>query len=186
LGYKVLENSLGEDVKRNLKRELARLKEKKSSLLDMSLEGQIDASEHDNKREEILDKERSIKSKLSAHLKEKNKWLKLAEDSFNFACEARRKFEKGDIYTKREIINKLGSNYFLNDGKLVFDLQKPFFIFKKSNMREKYKNEPLELVENPDVLVKVGVSVPDNPLWLPLVDSNHKTERILKYEYILQ
>jgi len=167
--YSREENNLGEDVKRNLKRELARLKGKKSSLLDMSLEGQIDASEHDNKREEILDKERNIKSRLNAYLKEENKWLRLAEDSFNFACEARKKFEKGDIYTKREIINKLGSNYFLNDGKLVFDLKKPFFIFKKATMREKYKNQSLELVENPDILVKVGVSEPQSLLWLPIV-----------------
>ena len=44
-----------------------------------------------------------------------NKWLEIAEQVFDFAQDARRKFESGTLEEKRQILICLGSNFILKD-----------------------------------------------------------------------
>ena len=87
---------------------------------------------------------------------------------------ARKEFEHADVYKKREILGKIGSNYFLNGGKLCYDLQKPFFLFKEMKYLEKPKIEWLEPLDYAYITMKVGYSELENLIWLPRVDSNHE------------
>ena len=59
------------------------------------------------------------------------KWLDVAEKTFDFACNARYMFETGDFDTKSQILQMLGSNLILKDKKLSIDLKKPFSVIEK-------------------------------------------------------
>ena len=48
-------------------------------------------------------------------------WLDLTEKTFNFACYARKAFDKGSIQQKREIFSALGQNYVLKDEKVSIE-----------------------------------------------------------------
>ncbi|KKR23832.1 MAG: hypothetical protein UT53_C0006G0002 [Candidatus Yanofskybacteria bacterium GW2011_GWD2_39_48] len=59
--------------------------------------------------------------------------------------------------------------YFINEGKLCHDLQKPLFLFKDMKYLEKPKIEWLDSLDYAYVTTKVGYSEPENLLWLPIV-----------------
>ena len=59
------------------------------------------------------------------------RWLDIAEKTFDFACNARYMFEIGDFETKSQILRVLGSNLILKDKKLSIDLKKPFSVIEK-------------------------------------------------------
>ena len=59
------------------------------------------------------------------------KWLDVAEKTFDFACNARYMFEIGDFETKSQILQVLGSNLTLKDKKLSIGLKKPFSVIEK-------------------------------------------------------
>jgi len=67
-------------------------------------------------------------NKLRIQLKETERrtdnWIKLTEEVFEFAVNARQRFINGDFETKKAIINGLGSNWILKDGKLSMETHK--------------------------------------------------------------
>ena len=54
-------------------------------------------------------------------------WLKLAEAHLSFAIHAEEKFKKGDVLTKRTMVQKLLSNLTLNGKNLEYVPQKTTF-----------------------------------------------------------
>src|ERR1035437_3447524 len=71
-------------------------------------------------------------------------WLKLSEETFEFACAARERFSKGDPKTKKEILLAIGSNLTLKDKKLCIEARKPFFILENSLSSNERENSTLE------------------------------------------
>ena len=57
-------------------------------------------------------------------------WLALSEKVFDYACHAREWFKKGDLKTKKALLEVLGSNLVLEGKKLRLELKKPFLIIK--------------------------------------------------------
>lgn len=47
-----------------------------------------------------------------------DKWAELVENAFQFALHAKERFNTGGLMEKREILNALGSNFVIKDGKL--------------------------------------------------------------------
>ncbi|MDD3663575.1 MAG: recombinase family protein, partial [Candidatus Pacebacteria bacterium] len=172
--YRGAESNLNDDVKRNLQRELDRVNERLSNLLNLKLDGLINDEEYLLKKKEISEQGQDVKSKILGYESDRNDWYKKAEEAINFAFNARKEFEKANDFKKRELLTKVGSNFFLNDGILCYDLQKPFFLFRDMNLLEEPKIEWLEPLDYAFVTTKVGYSEPENPLWLPRVDSNHE------------
>jgi len=154
--YRGCETSVNEEAKRNLQRELDRVNERLSNLLNLKLDGLLSDEEYLLKKKEIGEQEQAVKSKIVDFNENRNDWFTKAEEALNLASHAREEFEKADIYKKREILGKVGSNYFLNDGKLCYDLQKPFFLFKDMKYLEKPKIEWLEPLDYDCVTTKVG------------------------------
>jgi len=60
-----------------------------------------------------------------------NDWLKLAEETFEFATYAKDWFEKGSYERKQVILNTLGQNFYMKDGKLSIDLKVPYLRLKE-------------------------------------------------------
>ncbi|MBI3590520.1 MAG: recombinase family protein [Candidatus Melainabacteria bacterium] len=88
-------------------------------LLDMKLREQITDEEYNSKRDLLLKEKQQLKQKLDETDNRADKWLKLTEDTFNFALYAHNEFLKGDLHKKKEILMTLGSNFLLKDRKLT-------------------------------------------------------------------
>ena len=58
------------------------------------------------------------------------------EEFLNTASRARYAFKNGDKQTKREILRSIGSNMFLEGGKLRFEFRKPFDILLKEPLKK--------------------------------------------------
>jgi hypothetical protein len=71
-------------------------------------------------------------------------WLKLSEETFEFACIARERFANGDPKTKKEILLAIGSNLTLKDKKLCIEAKKPFFILEHSLSSDEHENAKIE------------------------------------------
>lgn len=111
----------------------------------------------DNVDRELISEE-EFKSKKSTLVKEKagieaetrkveqgvNQWLKLTEQTFNFATYAKVWFEKGDYERKTHILQALGQNFWLKDGKLTVELHKPLLVLKKGLENEVLEKAMLE------------------------------------------
>lgn len=95
----------------------------------------IDDDEFVKERKELRNKLVSLQSEREEADMRANDWLELTEQTFNFACYARRAFMSGDVRTKREIFAALGRNVTLTDGKLELELNEWF-----KPIAEKYEN----------------------------------------------
>jgi len=164
--YKGVENSANDDVKRNLQRELDRVNERLSNLLNLKLDGLLSDEEYLLKKKEISEQEQDVKSKIVSYEDGRNEWYKKSEEAINVAFYAKSEFERGDLFKKRELLAKVGSHFFLNNGKLQYDLQKPFFLFRDMNLAKESKIEWLEPLDYAFVTTQVGYSEPENPIWL--------------------
>lgn len=50
-----------------------------------------------------------------------DKWLELTEKTFDFASNAKERFEKGDAKTRRDIFTSLGNGFYLKDKQLIIE-----------------------------------------------------------------
>ncbi len=98
----------------------------------LNVDGSLLSDEEYGKQKSELVKE---KIRLEAILNDTSgrieKWLDIAENAFDFACNARYWFETGNFETKTRILQTLGSNLTLMDKKLSLDLKKPFSMIEK-------------------------------------------------------
>lgn len=67
------------------------------------------------------------------------KWLELTEQAFHFATNAYAIFMAGDIKTRREVFNTIGTSYVLKDGKLT--IEQAEWIVPISNALESIKKD---------------------------------------------
>jgi len=78
-------------------------------------------------------------------------WIRKAEKVFNFARDARTRFETGNLAVKNEILMNLGVNIQIKDLKVKLEIDKPLIIMKKAKpiIKEMVKTfEPLNSLEN--------------------------------------
>ncbi len=110
----------------------------------------IDDTEYITEKKTLQDQITLITEKLRGTESRAKTWIDLTEKTFNFACNARYRFETGDIQTKKEILTALGENYTLENNKLVIlqnEWLKPI-INKKETINSKVNW--LELENNKD------------------------------------
>ena len=102
------------------------------------------------KEKEILQKDiNKLRLQIKDSEERTDNWIKLTEEVFEFAVNARKKFINGDFKTKKEIINGLGSNWTLINKKISMDPHKWLvpIIENYSPLEKEYK--ALELTKKP-------------------------------------
>ena len=119
-------------------------KKKLNELVEMRFNNLLDDRGYAEWKEKIIKEQVSIKQKMTAMDHRVEKWLELSENAFIFANRAKIWFRDGDLDTKREILKNLGSNFVLEDGKLLIQLKEPYLLISKNSK---------------------------NPCWLAIVDS---------------
>lgn len=93
------------------------------------------------------------------------KWLELTEQAFHFATNAYAIFKAGNLKTKREIFNAIGTSYLLKDGKLSIEQKE--WIVPISNAAKDIKNdiERLELLKNSSINEKTPALAEVHSRW---------------------
>lgn len=104
----------------------------------------LSEDEYAEQRFELLKEKATLEELLHDAGHRVEQWVKLSEQTFEFACTARTRFAKGDAKTKKEILATIGSNLILKDKKLCIEAKKPFFILEKSLSPDEQENEPIE------------------------------------------
>lgn len=107
--------------------------------------------------------------------KEIEEWVKLTEQTFNFACYASAWFRNGDMDTKRAIFGALGAHLILKDRKIAIELH-PYFktIAEKRDIVE---NEIEEVItsEKVDMTVPLVIFRTKCPVLRGRPDSNRRS-----------
>lgn len=125
----------------------------KLKISPMNSDGSVLSDEDFKKQMEPLKKEKIDLEGKRNNLGERiNRWLELSERTFNFACYARIKFQKGTFLEKKEILQTLGSNFILENKMLRLQIPKPFITIEES------KNEVSEIVATLEPQEKIDLT----------------------------
>lgn len=81
--------------------------------------------EFKSQKTSLMGEKTSLEEKLKDCGQRISRWVELSEKTFNFACYAQHWFASGDLTTKRQILQGLGSNIILKDKILTIELEKP-------------------------------------------------------------
>lgn len=135
--------------------------------------GLLNDEEFKKQKTTLLKEKEILSEKIGATDDRIEKWVELSEKTFNFAIHAKYWFDKGDLMTKKEIFQSLGSNIKLNDGVLRLTLEKPFEIFEIAKKEIPEISETIEPEEKTDKSISYEYLWSKNPSMLPRVDSNH-------------
>lgn len=100
--------------------------------------------EYGQQRMELIKDKSALEELLQDSGHRVERWVALAEQTFEFACNARRRFANGDPNTKKAILAAIGSNLILRDRKLNIEARKPFFILENTNSGDLTKSEAIE------------------------------------------
>ena len=87
--------------------------------------------EYSRQKSQLIKEKVKLEALLDDASKRVERWLDIAEKTFDFACNARYWFKTGDPETKSQILQALGSNLILMDKKLSLDLKKPFSMIER-------------------------------------------------------
>ncbi len=130
---------------------------KLSALLDMRLSGEISPIDYTSKKSSIEAEMTNLKSEMIGE-GEEEVWVNKTRDALTFAKNIITEYEKGDMETKRMILQSIGSNLLLLNKKLTITIEKPFLLFsemKKQPLNRKDMLEPLKVFINKDESIKM-------------------------------
>jgi len=94
------------------------------TLVGMRYRDLITDEEYTRERNRLQNQITQIKVRLRETENRAEQWLKLTEQTFDFATYARQSFITGDLQTKKEILIALGQNPTIKDGKLSIQANK--------------------------------------------------------------
>lgn len=134
----------------------------------------IDDEQFKRQQVQLTAEKNKFKSDLD-HVDERaNLWLKLSIEAFDFARYAVYWFKEGDSDRRKEIVNRLGSNFVLKDKIISFELDNVFNIILKG--KEKIKMEVARFEPEISNSHSYKLSIKDQliPLWRDRPDSNRR------------
>ncbi len=153
------------------------IKTKLDNLVEMRLNKEIDSDLFATKKVELEASQNEVMKQLEKFNQKNTDWVEHTEEFLNTASRARYAFKNGDKQTKREILRSIGSNMFLEGGKLRFEFRKPFDILLKepptqalNPITQKQEFEPKEHQEK----AKISTFGSHFSEWLPGTDSNRR------------
>ena len=132
----------------NQRKAYERCIKKIDALIEMKMNGEITQEEFLRKKAELEKEKLRLQELLNDTDKRVSDWLEKAEKVFNFALEAKKKFENGTLEEKRLILACLGSNLLLKDKKLIISIEKPLILMEKASEEVKNINQRLEPLKN--------------------------------------
>ena len=127
----------------------------------------------------LQDLKRNLEDKKKNLGERMNRWVRLAQDAFKFACTARSSFDHASSQKKREMLMSLGSNLLLKDKLLVLDLLKPFQYVKEVKNEVDDITNRFEPSERVDKKLHIEALYASSPIVSRGRDSNPRRENPL-------
>lgn len=118
--------------------------QKLDNLIKMRANGELTEDEFKTSKEALATEKDHFKRMLEEDDGRIDHWIKVAENCFNFAKEAKSAFVNGELETKINIFSTLCSNLTLKDNKLTIYWAIPFETIKKMVKVEKTISKRLE------------------------------------------
>jgi site-specific DNA recombinase len=103
----------------------------------------ISADEFRKLKANLMKQKVDLEQELKNQATEKDRWVELAERTFNFAKYARYHFASGNRETRRSVFAALGSYLYLSEQKINIELYYPFKTIMQK--REEIENELLQV-----------------------------------------
>lgn len=113
------------------RREYEAAQKQLDELLNMRLARLVDDEEYLAKKERLSMTREQAKVGLQKAESRADHWFETAEQLFNFARYAQEWFKKGDLQTKKTILQTIGLNLTLKDKKLTIDVQEPLLLIEE-------------------------------------------------------
>jgi len=155
---------------KNLQEAYSQSQRQLDNLTRMRYRELIADEEYTRERNRLRIEMAQTKEKLGDTEHRAESWLGVSEKVFSCACHAREWFRKGDLQTKKLILESIGSNLVLKDKKLSLEFKKPFFVIEKGLNGIPAENFRLEPADFAMVKPKNGVLAAQIPRWLRIVE----------------
>ena len=148
---------------------------KANKLLDCLLNGIITDEVYKAKSEAIEAELKKLKIEQGQTLDNGNDWRETMRRTLNVLFNGREKFENGDVFAKREVLQSLGSNTFLKDGKISINTYKWL-----EPIKNEYKNLESQLEEgsNSNLQRKNASNEAVRQQWRRVGDSNSRSRSL--------
>lgn len=141
-------------------------------LLEIRINSEITEEEFLRKKLELLEEKSRAQELLNDTDRRIEKSIEKTETIFNFAKDAKTKFENGTIEDKKKILSTLGQNLTLKDGRLNIDIQKPLILIENAKGEIKKAHKKLEPLKKPIDIRELDKIYSQNPVLGGRGDSN--------------
>ncbi len=162
------------EVLQSQHRELEKTENMLNKLLDVYLQEGIDKEEYTLKKRELEKKQSSIEDEIENTRNGMGSWRREVEDSLDFAQAAQERFMNGDKDQMHSILLEISSELSYKDKKPLIYLKDFFQVLANQSLWEQQHASTFEPVEYADVKGKYRDYMPNNPIWLPGLDSNQQ------------
>lgn len=155
-----------------LTKKLDSIATRKERVFDMKIDGFYEEDEYKKKKAELLNEEVEIKEQLSSD--RISYWEQVIDDTLNFAKGILEEFNTGDDYTKRLILQILGTDLILKDKKLFIKAKSVFSFLRNTQNQLLEESDLVGLKEKPINWDKIALL----PLEVPLGAGSGNRTRI--------
>ncbi len=128
-------------VRQKIERNIASIDDKVNKLIDLYLENNISVEEYRKKKEELLNKKRALQESLSSSGGQDNNWFEQAKDFVTDLNKASYILQEGKLGAQREYLEKIGSNFILQERRLNFSLEGTFQHYLKDTPYQDWRRE---------------------------------------------
>jgi len=96
---------------------------KVSKLIDLYLEGNLSLEEYQKKKEDLLNKKKDLQEQSQFFDGRDNNWFERAKDFVTDLNKASYVLREGNLEIQREYLEKIGSNFILQERRLIFQTE---------------------------------------------------------------
>lgn len=137
--YESQEQSTKQHVLRRLNDRLTLTKERISKLIDMHIDGKLDAQTYHLKLQEYKRDEQIIVLEIKSYDSEENE-LNAAQEVLSLLSESKELFMSSELSQKQQLLGFLFSNLSLNDETLDLELREPFNLIANSRDQHEWRH----------------------------------------------
>lgn len=108
----------------------------------------MDDAEYDRERTRLTNEIKVLRAKVAETEERAMHWLELTEKAFEFVCEARNAFLRGNWEVRRSILKAIGLNWRLKDHELRIEAKEWLIPIAEKKDLVQVEIESFELVKN--------------------------------------
>ena len=102
---------------------------KVSKLIDLYLEGNLSLEEYRKKKKDLLNRKKELQEQAQFFDGRDNNWFERAKDFVTDLNRATYELREGNLESQREYLEKIGSNFILQERRLIFSTEGTFRLF---------------------------------------------------------